>query len=167
MPSALLYFIVGFVSVCILLGCSSAGGGSPAQRSHVVNGGTTCDDAVEPAVTVSLPPNAPQGVLYVGSGDTYFMGTAGSRWGQMVQYFRSSYYMKAPIYTLDSQAPRITIARLDGPGAGRAESNPTTEGLPGPLPTSLYFPSPGCWQVTARGRTGVATIHVRVALRRS
>ena len=47
-------------------------------------------------------------------------------------------------------------------GEGRIEFAPTSEGLPGFLPTGIYFPGPGCWRVTAVLGGDTATINVAV-----
>ncbi len=42
----------------------------------------------------------------------------------------------------------ITARRLDGPSAGFHSQIPDGYGDVGFVPSGLYFPSPGCWQVT-------------------
>jgi hypothetical protein len=111
----------------------------------------------------SPPPRpAPSGEVDIGSGDTFFMGTDGQRWGKNVEFYGGAYHMKVGIYTLASQGPDVSVLRSDGRVTGLAELAGTSEGLPGPLPTELTFPTPGCWKVEARGQTGFASIEVDV-----
>lgn len=102
------------------------------------------------------------GGVFIGSGSTFFSVTAGHRWRESVVYTDKTYQAKVGMYTLDSKPPNVTVRRIDGPGVGRAEFFPQIQGLPGWLPTIVYFPSAGCWDVTARGTRGEATIHVYV-----
>ena len=124
-----------------------------------------CDDAVGP--TAPNPPVAPAaGQVFVGSGSAFFIGTAGHRWRENVVYEHNTYFSKIGIYTLDPRPPAVTVRRVDGPGVGRIDFAPTSQGLPGWLPTGVYYTSPGCWEVIARGTKGQATIHVLVEARR-
>ena len=133
----------------------------PAQAADVA-----CDDlVVEPSPKQTprlIPPDVPVGT-YVGSGDTWFIGNPGHRWSESVDFFRGSYYLKVAIYDLSSQLPSVTVRRTDGKSTGHAELTPTSRGMPGPIPTGLYFPTTGCWDVVARGSTGRAEIYVRAA----
>jgi hypothetical protein len=80
-----------------------------------------------------------------------------------MQRDREGYWMKVGIYTTASTPPTVAVnERGASQGIGSAKSNPTTVGLPGPLPTLLRFPDVGCWQVTAKGVTGNASILVHV-----
>jgi hypothetical protein len=149
-----------------LLGCS---GSSPAARGSSLAPPPiqTCNDSVEASTAGSppllIPPDrGTERDVFIGSGDTWFMGTKGHRWGESVQYFRGSFFMKVGIYTLQSHPPRVTVLRTDGRSVGHAELAPTSRGLPGPLPAGLYFPTAGCWEVVAQGATGSAAIRVRV-----
>jgi hypothetical protein len=100
--------------------------------------------------------------IYVGSGDTFFIATAGRRWGENVESYGGAFHMKVGIYTLDAHAPKMTVIRSDGTAVGTADFAPTSAGLPGPLPTDLTFPTTGCWRVEARGSTGSASIIINV-----
>jgi hypothetical protein len=101
-------------------------------------------------------------VIYIGSGDTFFIGTQGMCWRENVEYWGGAFHMKIAIWTLESQPPQVSVIRSDGSATGGAEFAPTSEGLPGPLPTTLTFPTAGCWKVEARGTTGFASIEVNV-----
>jgi hypothetical protein len=108
----------------------------------------------------NLPPS--NAVIFIGTGDTFFMGTRGFRWSDNVQFYGGSFQMKIGIYTLDAHPPAMSILRSDGQGTGSAQFAPTSQGLPGPLPTGLSFPTVGCWKVEARGANGLAAIVVNV-----
>jgi hypothetical protein len=125
----------------------------------------TCNDVAEP-VAANPPRVASAGEAFIGNGSTFFVVTAGHRWRENVTFEQQTYQAKVGVYTLDSKPPRITLRRVDGPGVGRVEFFPETGGLPGWLPTRLYFPSVGCWEVTARGTKGQAKIFVYVEPRR-
>lgn len=129
---------------------------------------SSCDDLIveaSPPVNPRLePPDTPSGSeVFTGSGDTWFRGLIGHRWGESVEFFNGMFYTKIGLYTLGSRPPNVTVQRIDGKGTGHAEFSPTGRGLPGPLPTGLFFSTPGCWQVVAKGSTGTAIVHVRVA----
>lgn len=150
------------------IGCSDVGNPpvAPGSSTRAPTEGA-CEDAVQSGasdsdVHSSLPPGPSR--VYVGRGDTYFIGRIGLRWGQSVEYSQNqhTYFLKVGIYTLDSHLPKVTVKRADGQGTGRATLKPTTEGIPGPVPTEIYFPAPGCWNVTAQGTTGLARIYVGV-----
>ena len=137
--------------------------GCSANLAQSGNQAQPCDDSIRAATSASvaqLPSDS--GGVYIGSGDTFFIGTDGKRWGESVQYYQGAFHMKVGIYTLDSQPPRVTVVSSDGGQRGTVEFAPTSAGLPGPLPTGLTFATVGCWQVEARGRTGVANILVSV-----
>jgi len=100
----------------------------------------------------------------VGSGDTWLFAPVSGGWSRSVQRAPGGgYRMKLGIWTSTSRPPAVAVRRVDGRQTGSASFAPTDQGLPGPLPTELRFPSAGCWQVTARGVTGLASILVRVA----
>jgi hypothetical protein len=150
-----------------LLGTSSCGGSSTLNPgAHNVSAqpsSVACDDLIDAAKASTSPPAPPQGgQVYIGSGDTFFMGSEGRRWGENVDYYDGAFQMKIGIYTLDKGPPTMSIIRTDGRANGRAEFAPTAHGLPGPLPTVLTFPSAGCWRVEAHGARGSATILARV-----
>jgi hypothetical protein len=150
------------LSLLALVACEPSGSSALPSGSTRPPAGA-CDDTISAAAATASPPaGAPAASAYFGSGDTWFMGLPGYRWGQSVQYFSGSYYTKVGIYTLDSHPPRVTVRRTDGQQTGHAEFSPTGKGLPGPLPTGLYFPTAGCWDVMARGSSGSAGIRVRV-----
>jgi hypothetical protein len=121
-----------------------------------------CSDLIDANAAAPSPPGpVASDVIYLGSGDTFFRGLQGRRWGD-VEYWGGAFHTKIAIWTLDSHPPKVSVIRLDGLATGAAEFAPTSEGLPGPLPTDLSFPTAGCWKVEARGTTGVASIQVNV-----
>ncbi len=121
-----------------------------------------CDDSIVRAADVP-PALTSRGITdAVGSGDTWFLPPAQGNFAQDVRWFDGQYFLKLGVWSLAPVAPVITIRWVGtGQAQGSASSSPTTEGLPGPLPTTLYFPQPGCWDVTAQGATGKA--HVRIS----
>jgi hypothetical protein len=157
-----LALLTGMAAAC----SGSAGSGSvAAARSPAAPASQVCDDAEGPPA--AQPPRAPSDAaeIFVGNGTTYFFGRSGARYRESVAYHQATTTYasaKLPIYTLESKPPSFTVHRLDGEGTGGLRSVPTTGGLPGPLPTVVYFSSPGCWEVSARGSSGHATIHVYV-----
>lgn len=124
-----------------------------------------CDDTITREKAAPEPPNVLQPSVervFIGSGDTYFIGTVGRRWSENLDFYNGAFRMKIGIYTLDSHPPKVSVVRSDGRARGDAASTPTSQGLPGPLPTSVTLPTKGCWTVEARGASGSATIRVDV-----
>jgi len=119
-----------------------------------------CDDAIHP---VPAPPAmaAISQDMAVGSGDTWFFPPTTGTLSQGVHWDGKQYFMKLGIWTTMSRPPVVTVTRRDGT-LGSASFSPTSAGLPGPLPTSLMFPSVGCWDVKAEGATGIATAVIKV-----
>ncbi len=153
---------IGIVLVALLL--LVAGGCASVEPSPKPASATPCDDRIEAGLAGSPPAgaNLPDAV-FIGSGDTFFLGLPGRRWGDNVQYRDGVFDMKVGIYTLATQPPRMSVTRLDGPGTGSVTFAPTGGGLPGPIPLGVTFPNPGCWQLDAEGARGLARIRVSVA----
>src|ERR1700730_14481014 len=132
---------------------SARSGSVAAARSPAARASQVCDDTEGPPA--AQPPIAPSDAaeIFVGNGSTYFFGRSGARYRESVAYHQATTYASAklPIYTLESNPPSLSVHRLDGEGTSGFRSVPTTGGLPGPLPTVVYFPSPGCWEVAAHG----------------
>ena len=152
------------IAASMLINCDGAGRTAPeAHNSSAASPSGACDDLIQGWASPP-PPGALPGVVYVGTKDTYFIGTVGFRWGDNVHYLKSekSYYMKVAIHTLETHLPKVTVKRVDGQGQGRAQLSPTSDGIPGPVPTGVLFPTPGCWEIAARGSAGVARIYVQV-----
>jgi hypothetical protein len=148
------FLFTATVALLMASGCTGDGTSSPNEP---------CSDLIDAITAAPSPPRAASsGGIYIGRGDTFFMGTEGRRWGENVEYYGGSFHMKVGIYTLDSHPPKVSVLRSDGRATGAAEFAPTSEGLPGPLPTGLSFPTAGCWKVEARGTTGFASIEVNV-----
>lgn len=147
------------IPICRHLGIEPSPGAAPTA---LANG--QCDDLIGQSTAGPSPdplqvdPNR----AYIGTGDTFFIGGRGSRWGENVEYEDGVFFMKIGIYTLDSLPPKVSAVRSDGAATGVVESAPTSGGLPGLLPTSVILATPGCWILQARGTTGVASIEVNV-----
>ena len=124
-----------------------------------------CDDMITSAQAAPTPPNDLQPSaqrIFIGSGDTFFIGTLGMRWSDNLSFDNGAFHMKIGIYTLDRQPPRVSVVRSDGRARGSAASSPTSQGLPGPLPTTVTIPTRGCWTVEARGASGSAVVQVDI-----
>jgi hypothetical protein len=140
--------------VALLTACSHAA--TPTSPA-------ACDDAVRPQT--DIPPAMAQAgfARAVGSGDTWFIAPSGREWSSSVVLDpQGGYSLKIGIWTSMDHAPAITVHQVDGPGIGTATTVPTSNGLPGPLPSNARFKTAGCWDVTAQGATGRATARVRV-----
>lgn len=83
-------------------------------------------------------------------GDIWFFAGQMERWGDAVIPEASGFRGKFPMWVGGNELPIVAVVHTDGdPAEGIVSLDPTAEGLPGPLPSSLMFPLPGCWQVTA------------------
>ena len=147
--------------------CGCGGTGTTTSSAGSQDGGASnlpCDDLIGAGASQTPPNNLPPSPdrVFIGSGDTFFIGTRGRRWGEDVEAARGVLQMKIGIYTLDTHVPQMSIVRADGRASGSAQFAPTSQGLPGPLPTGLVFATPGCWKVEARGAHGSAIIQVQV-----
>jgi len=141
------------VTLLLWMGAACSGPG-PAPAP------VACDDTPVPSAN---PPSAMGPGPAVGSGDTWFFAPDTGGWGGSVEADpRGGYRTKIGLWTSMTRPPAVTVRRVGGAETGSASFAPTSAGLPGPLPAELRFPSAGCWQVTARGATGGATIQVRV-----
>jgi hypothetical protein len=140
--------------VLLLSGCSAMNNDSQL--------GTPCDDTVR--ATTQLPPAmAAPGRSGVGEGDTWFIAPTRGTWSELVQWDGETYYLKLPIWTARDDPPSVTVRKVtDAQATGTVSFTPTSQGLPGPLPTGIRFPSPGCWEIAAVGTTGRAQIRLKV-----
>lgn len=134
-----------------------------ASCSQLDGAVANCDETME--LVRDLPPELTSAgdVVAVGSGDTWLLPPSeGNRWSQDVRWDGNAYFLKLGIRTLASVPPAIEVREIGGAHAnGKAEVFPTSKGLPGPLPTRLTFPHPGCWDITVIGVSGRA--HGRIA----
>jgi len=146
-------------AVALVWMISSLGGCGPVttKQSDV----PLCDDALHPSAE---PPSvlATRG-SWVGSGDTWFAAPATGTFSQDVRWDGQTYFVKIGMWTLTTQQPEVAVRQVGGAGgSGTASSSPTTAGLPGPLPTTLRFPTVGCWEVLAQGLSGLAAARISV-----
>ena len=150
-------------SLLVASGCTGDLAPQPVSNPSLTHSPSEpCGDLIDASTAAPSPPGpVSSGEIYIGSGDTFFTGTAGRRWSENVEYYGGAWHMKVGIYTLDSHAPTVSVQRLDGHAAGSAAFAPS-EGLPGRLPTDISFPTAGCWTVEAHGTTGSASIEVNV-----
>jgi hypothetical protein len=163
------FLVIATVSLALASGCSASAPSQTARDSSraareeppTSSSDELCNDLLDAILAAPHPPGPVSGDgINIGSGDTFFTGLPGRRWGENVEYYDDSFHMKVGIYTLDSHPPKVSVTR--GHATGGAVFAPTGEGLPGPLPTDLSFPTAGCWKVEARGTTGFASIEVNV-----
>jgi hypothetical protein len=87
--------------------------------------------------------------------------------GGCVEFVRATrvrgYQLKIGMWTSSPEPPEVSVAQIDGEKTtGNITLGPTSAGLPGPLPSTAHFPSPGCWEITARGATGIAFARVNI-----
>jgi hypothetical protein len=143
--------LVILVAVASLWACSPFEATDPA-----------CDEAVDVASTIPAALAARGVKAAVGSGDTWFLPPATGRWSQDVRWNDGQFFLKLGVWSLSSEPPVITVRKVGAKVTGSAASSPTSEGLPGPLPTTLRFPSTGCWEVVGQGATGTARARIRV-----
>jgi hypothetical protein len=69
-----------------------------------------CNDSINASMMASPRPRpAHSGEVDIGSGDTFFMGTDGARWGESVEFYGGAFHMKIGIYALDSQPPQVSV----------------------------------------------------------
>jgi len=159
------FLLIGAITLMMASGCAAAETPHPAreeQRSSAPN--EPCNDLVDTRAAAPSPPGpTSSGGIYIGTGDTFFMGTQGRRWGDNVEFYAGAFHMKVGIHTLDSHPPRVSAIRSDGRATGTAEfAHDEAQRFPGTLPPGITFPTTGCWKVEARGTTGFATIEVNV-----
>lgn len=144
------------VPLFLATGCIARGPGSPQPAA-------LCDDGVQLALQVPAGMAALGATSAVGSGDTWFFAPAVNEWTSSVASDgERGYQLKIGIWTTETKPPTITVRQVDGPAFGTASVAPTSTGLPGPLPSLSSLPTPGCWEITARGTTGSATARVRI-----
>ena len=141
--------------VATLAGCTE---GSDLSTIEAVTGpesAEACDDRIE---LTEDPPVAAQfdGLERgLGEGDIWFFASASGRWGNVVIHNGTDYQGKFPMWVGKDELPTVSVASTSGfTVEGSVSMNPTSEGLPGPLPSTVVFPSPGCWRL-ASGNAGI------------
>lgn len=147
--------------VAFVAGCSD--GVDPAEAVNAPESSQACDDRI---ALVDEPPAAARAdgmTDGVGSGDIWFFAPAVERWGDVVIPMEAGFQGKLPMWVGTDDLPAVSVARMTGdPLEGTMTLSPTSDGLPGPLPAGAFFPSPGCWQITATSGADTAQITVGV-----
>ncbi len=122
-----------------------------------------CDDAVESSTEVPQAMRDQELGHGVGQGDVWFVAPEAGHWSDLVTSEGGGAAGKFPMWIGGRDMPQLAVVGVKGTeGTGRAQLAPTSEGIPGPLPMRIEFPGKGCWQVTAKGKTGTARIEVHV-----
>lgn len=157
-------------TICLspmIAGCKDASRQPDSDASHVVerSGATAaCDDRVDHSQEPPAEAQAAGLDSGVGTGDIWFYAGLVDRWGDLVLHdpgggFRGKFAM----WVGTDQLPTVSVVRAGGePLKGSVSLDPTAEGIPGPLPSTVLFPSPGCWQVTATVGADSAQILVKL-----
>lgn len=97
----------------------------------------------------------------VGTGKLYVLAPVEGTWGDAAEQRAGGFYLKLGLWVGTDQRPEISVRSIDG-GKGRVEQSPTADGLPGFLPTGVFLPTAGCWQVIARVGADVVEIQFAV-----
>ena len=156
--------LVAFLGVLVAI-LPACGAGSDPPDSEVVDtteAAAACDDRMTP--TPEPPPAALSDGLSegVGSGDIWFFSWDG-RWGDRVIPEGPGFQGKFPMWVGQDDLPTVSVVSAAGDlPEGTVEMNETTDGLPGPLPSTVRFPSRGCWTVTATLGEDTAEITVYI-----
>jgi hypothetical protein len=79
----------------------------------------------------------------VGSGDTWMFPPASGDWADIVVFDGEAFSMKLGLFTTTSQLPSLTVVRLDADEIGTATLGGTDRRLPGPVPSTITFPTGG------------------------
>lgn len=99
----------------------------------------------------------------VGSGDIWFYSGLIDRWGEVVIPNGTGFQGKFAMWVGTDELPTVSVVRTTGDRLeGTVSMGPTADGLPGPLPSTVLFPSSGCWQITATLGADIAQITVHV-----
>ncbi|MEV6986979.1 hypothetical protein AB0M95_37765 [Sphaerisporangium sp. NPDC051017] len=155
-PDRTSMWAAGVVTLGLLGGACDAGG-PPTDEATVA-----CDDGIR--VAKDLPRDLVDlGVTRaVGEADIWFIAPDEPTWGGSVVRSGDGFYVKRPLWTSSAKPPSVTVVASGSGATGEATLSPTSEGLPGPLPMGVHFPSRGCWTVTATSEKGRAEIVVKV-----
>ncbi len=156
------HVVVLGILVVIFAGCATASELPDSEAMDSTDASGACDDRVTP--TPEPPPAAlSDGLLDgVGSGDIWFFAGEG-RWGDVVIPAAAGFQGKFPMWVGQDELPSVSVVSAGGDmPEGTVEMNETTDGLPGPLPSTVRFPSQGCWTVTATLGEDTAQITVHI-----
>ncbi len=150
------------VLVAVLPACAIATDPPDAEVMDTTEAAGGCDDRMTP--TPEPPPAALSDGLSegVGSGDIWFYAGDG-RWGDRVIRKGPGFQGKFPMWVGQNGLPTVSVVSAAGDlPEGTVGMNETTDGLPGPLPAGVRFPSRGCWTVTATLGEDTAEITVYI-----
>lgn len=123
-----------------------------------------CDDSLR--VNEAIPLELQRAGVHaaIGAGDTWLIPPVRGTWSDLVRRDERGYALKIGIWSLSDSLPSVVVRQLGGKRSlGQAELHPTAQGLPGPIPSTSYFAVPGCWEIEARGKSGVAVARVHIA----
>lgn len=158
---------IPWVLVALLVAACS----SPAEVESSDNGNIVSSDGCDDGQSISgMPPPelvADLGVeddpRVAGEGSIFFIAPAFGTWGESAERRGSETYLKVGIWINDTNEPEIAVISENGLDPGSVEFAPTSAGLPGFLPTGIYFTGPGCWDVVATLGSDTAAINVLVS----
>ncbi|MFI7230485.1 hypothetical protein ACIBO5_45365 [Nonomuraea angiospora] len=151
--------VAASVAVAVLCG---GGCGAAARPDAEREAPAVCDDTIRAAKEV------PRELLddgierAVGESDIWFIAPDDATWGASVEPAGNGFYAKRPLWTSSDKPPSVTVTAVGTSAKGEATLSPTSEGLPGPLPMGVRFPSRGCWKITAASEKGRAEIIVKI-----
>jgi len=166
MGSLLRLLAIGLaIFVCLVSACATPERPN-GEDEAVPMSPQSCDDAesisgIPPAQLVAdlgaeIPPRV------AGEGRIFFIAPAVGSWADSAERRGTETSLKVGIWVNDVHEPEMSVTSENDENQGRIEFAPTSEGLPGFLPTGIYFPGPGCWRVTAVLGGDTATINVAV-----
>ena len=158
---AIIFVLLGGLTT--MAGCTEGSDRATIEAVPSPGPSEACDDRIELA---DEPPDEAQSdgmTQGVGEGGIWFFAPVSGRWGDVVIHDGTDIRGKFPMWVGTDELPEVSVVRTTGdPLDGSVSMNPTSDGLPGPLPANVHFPSPGCWQVIAALGSESATITVHV-----
>lgn len=122
-----------------------------------------CDDSLRLNEVIPLELRRAGVHAAMGAGDTWLLPPVRGTWSDLVRRDERGYALKIAIWSLSDSPPSVVVRQLGGERLlGQAELKPTSGGLPGPIPSTVYFAVPGCWEIEARGKAGVSVARVHI-----
>ncbi|MDQ3716977.1 MAG: hypothetical protein M3381_13355 [Actinomycetota bacterium] len=141
----------------------SRGSGRATEVVTATESAEACDDRIQLSGEPPAAARADGLTDGVGTGNLWFYAGLIDRWGEGVIPNGAGFQGKLPMWVGTDDLPVVFVLRIAGdPLTGTMSLNPTSDGLPGPLPAGAYFPAPGCWQITAFLGTDAAQITVHI-----